>query len=197
MCRTGCGEASWQSRAFTLSWPSQFKKEYNVSEIKNFSVGRGLAYLVIALLAVMSGCKPKDDCNIPCHNGTCLNNSCNCNLGFEGDSCSVLTTHKFIGNWNALDSCETNTYGYTATIAASSSIANQLIITNFGKFGSSFTVKADLSGMTFTVPEQNVEGITLSGSGVIDTVTKKITVSFGVKDEFNQTDACTGVWTKE
>src|SRR4029077_3738084 len=98
-------------------------------------------------------------------NGSCVNNSCNCNLGYEGDSCTVLTTSKFIGSWNALDSCETNNYGYIATIAASSSILNNIIITNFGEYGTSFTVHADVSGMTFTIPEQNVEGITLSGNG--------------------------------
>lgn len=164
---------------------------------KNLSVGRWLVYGCLSLIAMMSACKTKDSCNIPCFNGSCVDNSCNCDLGYEGDSCNVLSTSKFIGNWDAVDSCETNNYGYTATIAASSAIVNQIIITNFGEYGTGFTVKADVSGMTFTVPEQNVEGITLSGNGVIDTVTKKITVSFGVRDEFNQTDACTGMWTKE
>ena len=195
MFRTCCGEASWRNRAFTLSWPDQFKKEFNVRKNKN-SVGRWLGYGCIGLIAMVSSCNTKDPCNIPCHNGTCVNSSCTCDLGFEGDSCSVLSTYKFIGSWDALDSCETNNYAYTATIAGSSSIVNQIIITNFGRYGTSFTVKAEVSGMTFTVPEQHVEGITLSGNGVIDTVTNKITVSFSVRDEFFQTDACTGVWTK-
>ena len=168
-----------------------------VRRSKNLSVVRWLTYLCLGLIALMSACKTKDSCNVPCFNGACINNSCNCNLGYEGDSCTVLTTNKFIGSWSAVDSCEPKNYEYTATIAASSSIVNQIIITNFGEFGTSFTVTADVSGMTFTVPEQNVEGITLSGNGIIDTVTKKITVSFGARDANNQTDACTGVWTKE
>jgi len=164
---------------------------------ENISILKWVVHLMCAcLLVILSACGHKDSCNIPCFNGTCVNNSCNCNLGFEGDSCTTLTTAKFIGSWNAFDSCQTKNYGYTATIAASSSIVNEIIITNFGEYGTSFIVKADVSGMTFTVPQQIVEGITLSGSGVIDTVTKTIAVSFNAEDELHNTDACAGVWNK-
>jgi hypothetical protein len=117
-------------------------------------------------------------------------------LGYEGDSCTIRTVEKFIGSWNATDSCQINNYTYTATIAASSSTVNQIIITNFGEYGTSFFVKADISDMTFTVPQQIVEGITLSGSGVINTSTNTIVVTFNAEDELHNTDACTGIWTK-
>jgi hypothetical protein len=107
-----------------------------------------------------------------------------------------LTTAKFVGSWNAVDSCETNTYGYTITIAASSSVVNQLLITNFGEYGTSFVVKADISGMSFTVPLQLVEGITISGSGEIDAFQNTMTVNYTAENQAHQTDACSGTWIK-
>jgi len=152
---------------------------------------------IAALLLSFNACNNKDECNIPCYNGACVNNSCNCSLGYEGDSCTVPSVDKFIGNWDGIDSCETDNYIYTATIAGSSSVTNQLIITNFGRFGTSFTVTADISGFSFTVPLQNVQGLSLSGSGVIDTVIKQITVIYEATDVFGNTDHCGGTWQKQ
>jgi len=167
---------------------------------ENISTLKWLAALMCAgLLVMVSACKPKDSCNIPCINGVCVNNSCNCNSGFEGDSCTIRTTDKFIGSWDATDSCETGNYGYTVTIVASSSIPNQLIISNFGRYGTTATVTASISGFTFMVLSQNVQNnsITLSGSGTIDTTTNTITVSYTAEEVVSHaTDACSGVWAK-
>ena len=159
------------------------------------------ALLILVAFAVFSvnSCKTDETCTTPCVFGTCVNNECNCNAGYEGDSCSELTTQKYIANWNASDTCDTNIYNYVATISSSSTIANQFQITNFGRFGSAFVVTANVSGTSFTIPSQNVEGITLSGSGTIDVIDSDdatIFISYFAEDEFHNTDHCSGVWTK-
>jgi hypothetical protein len=160
--------------------------------------GLFFVFAVCAVIpAILNSCGKKDTCNVPCYSGTCVDNSCNCTTGYEGDSCTIQSTQKFIGSYTATDSCGNNEYGYTVTIAASSTITNQLIITNFGEYGTAFVVNADISGFNLTVPSQIVEGITLTGNGTLDTVVKKITVSYNAVDEFNQTIACTGVWLKQ
>lgn len=146
---------------------------------------------------IISSCNTEDTCDVPCVFGTCINNSCNCSFGYEGDSCSVRTVDKYIGSWNGVDSCDTNNWGYTATIAASSVLLNQIIISNFGRFGTTFTVVADVTGFTFTIPDQEVQGIKLSGSGAIDTVIQQISVTYSATDAFGSMDHCSGVWTKE
>jgi len=157
-----------------------------------------LVFIALTIFSANS-CSNKEDCNAPCVFGTCVNNECNCNPGYEGDSCSILTTQKYIANWNANDTCDTNIYDYVATISSSSTIANQFEITNFGRFGSAFIVKANVTGTTFTIPSQNIEGITLSGGGsinVIDSNTATIFISYFAVDQFQNTDHCSGVWTK-
>jgi hypothetical protein len=147
----------------------------------------------------INGCSKTEECTVPCLFGTCTGNECNCSSGYEGDSCSVLTTNKFIGDWEAVDTCETNTYVYTATVAASASVINRVVITNFGRFGSEFTITADVSGTTLTIPDQDEQGISLSGSGSIDVVDSNLsilTITYFAEDEFHNTDQCTGVWKK-
>ena len=163
-------------------------------------IGYSVVLVLVALSIIsVNSCNTKDDCTITCVFGTCVNNVCNCNAGYEGDSCTVLTTAKYVANWNAVDTCSARVWSYVATIASSSVIANQFIITNFGHFGSSFTVYADVSGTSFTIPTQNKMGVTVSGSGTIDVIDSNIAyiyIDYSVEDEFHNTDHCSGEWIK-
>ncbi len=196
-----CEERNWRNHAFKLTCRLQIKPSYRVKNVKHWIPGGAVLILAVASLAMLlHGCAQKDSCNIPCFNGACVNNSCNCNTGYEGDSCTIRTTEKFIGEYNAVDSCQSNTYGYIVTVAASTAVPNELIITNFGEYGSTATVVATISGFSFTVPSQSIvsNSITISGSGTIDTVAKKIFVSYIAEDVLSHiTDGCSGVWTKQ
>ncbi|MCY7410083.1 MAG: hypothetical protein LH473_07405 [Chitinophagales bacterium] len=153
---------------------------------------------LFALLFLTFSCNNNGtECTIPCYYGACVNNVCNCNYGFEGDSCTIRTVDRFIGNWDAFDSCQTNNYGYTATISASSSVINEILITNFGQFGTSFVATGTVTGISITIPVQNVQGIVLSGAGTIDTAADEISITFSVKDELMIEDACNGIWKKK
>lgn len=158
----------------------------------------GLLFILLSLNFLLIGCgEDTPACDVTCVFGDCAGNDCNCFNGYEGDSCSVLTTQKFIGKWSAVDSCETNVYVYDATISASSTLLNKIQINNFGRWGTDFTITADISGTDFTIPAQTIQGITISGSGaivVIDSNTATITVDYTAKDEFQATDQCSGVW---
>src|SRR5437868_14191342 len=101
-----CEERNWRNHAFTLTCRRQLKLFYRVKNVKHWIHTRALLILAGAsLIMLMHGCAQKDSCNIPCFNGACVNNSCNCNTGYEGDSCTIRTTEKFIGEYNAVDSC--------------------------------------------------------------------------------------------
>lgn len=153
---------------------------------------------VYALLSFVLSCNNKNtDCTIPCYYGACVNNSCNCNVGYEGDSCTIRTADRFIGDWNAFDSCQTKNFNYVATIAASSSVVNEILITNFGEFGTSFVAVGNVSGFEITIPNQVVQGITLNGAGTIDTTIHQIAITFNVTDAFQNQDACSGIWKKK
>ncbi|MBL6876455.1 MAG: hypothetical protein ISR01_06650 [Chitinophagales bacterium] len=42
----------------------------------------------------------KDKCaDLNCNFGTCVEGSCECDEGFEGDDCSVASNEKFLGDW--------------------------------------------------------------------------------------------------
>ena len=147
----------------------------------------------------MNSCKDEESCNVPCYFGNCVDNTCNCDVGYEGDSCTVLSIEKILGDWDAIDSCQTDVYEYTATLSVGT-VVNQILVSNFGRFGSTFVVSADVNGDVFDIPSQEIQGITLTGSGtidVIDTVTAFITVNYTAFDGLGNTDTCSGIWTKK
>jgi hypothetical protein len=160
-----------------------------------FFFGFGFLIFLIFSVVLIESCKDTSvDCTIPCYYGACVNNACNCNTGFEGDSCTVRTVDRFIGDWDAYDSCQALNYSYTATISASSSVVNQILITNLGQYGTSFVVAGNVSGFDITIPNQVILGIEINGGGAIDTTIHQIKISYTVKDEFQNTDNCSGIW---
>lgn len=61
--------------------------------------------------------------------------------------------------------------------------------------GLNFTVLGTVSGTTLTIPEQTVNGFTLSGSGTYSVLTDQVTYSLAVNDG-GSTDYTSGRWTR-
>jgi len=59
-----------------------------------------------------------------CVNGDCYNNLCDCNLGYEGETCETLAVTKFLGTWSTSDiysalepgACQTHQANYSFDI---------------------------------------------------------------------------------
>jgi hypothetical protein len=58
-------------------------------------------------------CKPKFNCGA---NGTCLEGLCNCSDGYEGDSCEIASSTKFIGRWKGQEMYHYDSYNDTVAV---------------------------------------------------------------------------------
>lgn len=149
-------------------------------------------------MLLFSFCTDSDPCQVPCLFGDCQNERCNCLVGYEGDSCHIKTIDRYVGTWTALDTCQTNLWGYTAYFRAKS--LTQLGIENFGGFGTSFVALGQVAGDTLTILAQTVQGISLSGTGRVtekDSVARKMAVYFTLSDEWGNTDTCRCLWQRQ
>ncbi len=69
--------------------------------MKRYFLTVAIAILTAAILLVSCGKKVEDKCsNVICYNGgTCIDGTCECPVGYEGNDCAKLTAAKFIALW--------------------------------------------------------------------------------------------------
>lgn len=104
-----------------------------------------------------NNCETKDVCyGVSCLNGgTCASGTCNCTTGYFGTDCSYScsTCSTFTGNYYSFrQNCNQGTV-YNLTISIVNTSSNKISISNFNKMG--WTVLADVSGSSFSIPSQN------------------------------------------
>lgn len=160
---------------------------------------RLVCWLMAAVaVAVFSRCQKSEPCKVPCRFGNCEASRCNCYDGYEGDSCHIKTIDRYTGKWNALDSCKTNIWGYTAVLTAKT--ITQINLENFGGFGSSFVVIGQVNRDSIQILPQTVQGITVEGRATVsaaDSVVRKLQVYFTLADEWGNTDTCRCHWLRQ
>jgi len=108
---------------------------------------------------------------------------------------------KFIANWNVSENSTTSSTPntYTVNITKSGSLSNAVIIENF--YGlNTYTVYANVSNSTLTIPYQQVRNNTAAtigfaaGSGTL-TNSSRINLTYTTTVSVNR-DSCTSVYTK-
>lgn len=152
--------------------------------------------LALGLIA-FQGCK--DACaDITCLNGgTCVEGDCVCADGFEGTDCGTKSVTKFVGNYNTNEICSTGNYSYSSELQASASNDLRMIITNLYELGENVTAELDAGSTTsFTIPSVTIQGLTIQGTGSINTDGTTVTINYTVNDG-SQTDNCVSTFTKQ
>ena len=141
-----------------------------------------------------------DKCKkILCYNGgICIDGSCACQPGFEGDDCSMATRDKFLGTYNVTDNCSiTGNAKYTVNIYAVDSNVMQVFIANFNNdFANS--VSATINGANIEIPPQfpDADGRSVTGNGVF-TGASTITWNYVINTPGNGSNSCSNsVWVK-
>jgi hypothetical protein len=119
--------------------------------------------------------KVADPCqNMQCGaNGTCVNGVCQCNEGYEGCSCSIPAAAKFIGTYDAVETCtKSGTFNYGLTVLSDPDPAT-IRLKGMGDFGGTYYIKAklvkehpdDIGYSKFTINTQGPQNIFFQGSG--------------------------------
>jgi hypothetical protein len=111
---------------------------------------------------------------------------------------AAATVAKIEGEWTCDEQSEifkATAEVYTVTISADADNTSGVIIDNF--YGLNASAKANVSGMSLIIPNQNVEGgFSVSGSGTISSNFEKINLTYTVDDGSGTVDHCTAVYTK-
>ncbi len=125
-------------------------------------------FVALSLLAI-SACEKKSCKNVVCASyQTCYQGACLCLNGYEGDTCSVLSSTKFIGDWQVLENCapDPSNFGvyYTnirATIVGTTYYAPNVIYFDilFGTgpvYAQILNTSATSEGTTIYIPPQTL-----------------------------------------
>ena len=169
---------------------------------------RYLSVAVLFLAFAFSACE-EDPCEgVVCLNGgTCVDGlgTCECQPGFEGDSCEVFTFQLFLGSFEAdYGSCVDTPPEHRVGIEQKDG-EEKLLITGLGDYacpGGTLVIEGDVSGGNLTISEQVVDcgeiEYTFQGNGSVAgaVVTINFTVTYDA-DGFDRTDQCTATLTKE
>jgi hypothetical protein len=111
---------------------------------------------------------------------------------------SAATVAKLEGEWTCDEQSEifkATAEVYTVTLSADADNNAGVIIDNF--YGLNASAKANVSGMSLIIPNQDVEGgFSVSGSGTISSNFEKINLTYTVDDGSGTVDHVTAVYTK-
>lgn len=125
----------------------------------------------ISIVYISSSCN-KDKCKtIVCANGgVCSNGNCICPTGYEGVNCGTLSITKFTGNWQVREKSgitQSSQYGTVISPDPNPSKVNYVQITNFWNYFTT-TIEAYVVEDTIFIPNQNVQGHVIVGTGFIE-----------------------------
>jgi hypothetical protein len=127
--------------------------------------------LALILLLTIGACKEEPCDSVVCYNGgTCLNGTCDCTTGFEGDDCNTEMREKFIGGYVVSEVCNGEQYAYQMNIINSGTSVSNVFLVNFG--GLDINAEAVVNNNSLTIPSATImvqgESLTFEGSGTID-----------------------------
>ena len=166
-----------------------------------------LCLFLSAVALTTQSCEEDDPCAaVMCGpNGTCEDGSCLCASGYElatDGSCNMPVSEKFIGSYNAAETCVSNqnngsaTDSYSTMITAGASGPTSLTLNGiYLNVSLAATVNAD--GSSFSFGAQTVDLITYSdGEGTIDPATGVITLTF-TPSSGGASESCTLILTPQ
>ena len=153
-------------------------------------------------LIFFAGC---DSCkDMVCVNGECVEATCVCNTGYEGNDCGIALNAKFSGSYSLTETCTLSggPFTYAITVAPKSGTADEITMTGlWAEPGFVANGKVSADGLTFTIDRQTVGTLTnreLSATGTITADGSTITIAYNAYETGVATalDACTGSMVK-
>ena len=154
-------------------------------------------------LTTYTSCTKKDKCeDVTCQNGgSCVNGSCNCPEGWEGNNCQTASSAKFKGFYQATDDCplgdrEGSDLVYDIVINASNNNPTAITVQGLGNTDNILTATAD--GKTLLVAEQEGTDGRFYDADITYVNDSTLKADFRVKDAAggNPIEACSSTLRK-
>ena len=142
---------------------------------------KSVSLLSALLLLLFTACDPCEDVN--CQNGgTCNEGECICTVGYEGVDCETQSTAKYLGTYNVNMNCNGNQGVIVCEVTQDPDAVEGLVFSNFAGLGDAGAqpgdeIKGTVDGITVTISEQTVLGLTISGSGIYNGTDVEFTYS--------------------
>lgn len=123
-----------------------------------------------------------------------------CDSGYEGKRCNVLSTTKFVADWNAID--KPGNIIYTDTIAQGAAFGDITLSPSFAEHHFNHAINASVVLSTITIPLQQPDpgGNYVSGAGAISSDDKQITITYTIASGIDSpviTTNYAGIWIKQ
>lgn len=167
----------------------------NYTVILNVTGKKGRTESTSSIVSIV-GCSPA------CVNGTCVNNACDCDAGYEGTACDVAVNEKFNGTYSANENCSlSGSYVYTVTVTPSSNSQSSALIFNLYDTNVSLLAVIGADGTSFTIASQNAGFGTIESIGAHGTISangSSIALTFRATNTTSgQSEDCTTVLTRQ
>jgi len=95
--------------------------------------------------------------------GECI---CDCDLGYEGENCELISRAKFLGLYSVISSCQFETDTFYISITANANEISGVFFNNF--FNDTTTVRGIVEERYVYIPTQVISGYSLYGQGGIN-----------------------------
>lgn len=168
-----------------------------MKSIRNIAFSALLAVGAFATITYTS-CNTDACDDIDCMNGgLCLDGSCSCPTGYEGETCETKSNAKFIGTYTVTETCGgTNSNPYQVTITAGAN-ATDVLISNLGDYnctvGGTITFSGLVNQAQITINDDKCNTqMNATGSYANGVITMSYTASY-----VGGTDNCTATLTKQ
>ena len=142
-------------------------------------------------------CEIEDLCfDAMCNNGSCNSDTgaCECNEGYEGTNCESLVIAKFVGTWVSTDfNCDGDLEPVTFIFEQGATITD---LRFYDLEDDDIVFNVNYDGNNLTIPEQEADDVTVSGSGDLTDPTM-MSLNFLVVDDIGDQYNCSGTFTKQ
>lgn len=143
-------------------------------ELNISSIFRSFLGIPLVCLISLSGCQ-QDSCDeIPCINGSCLDEVCQCDSLYEGEDCSIYEREKFLGEWTNGLICGAGSQVYPVEITQEIGEAE----VSFSSAGpDQLPISGIVTGRSLDIPDQTYGLNVIRGEGGIDELNQTITLN--------------------
>lgn len=174
-----------------------------MNKLKTLAFTGFVTLAVFSMIAYTSCSKDKCEGVICSNGGACDSNTgtCNCALGYEGNTCENKSVTKFGGIYSAVDNCPLgsrtgNELKYSVSLLPVNSDATKMSIIGIGGSDVSVTATVSKDGKKLDINEQTLNGKTYSGD--VEYKTNGVLVmGFKVSEDNIPLEACTATLTKQ
>lgn len=140
--------------------------------------------LILVLMLLLPACT-EDKCKgVICQNdGVCVEGSCTCEYGYEGETCESMWYEKFAGSWNAVDTFRDDTTGQSYQLSIiGNETRDSFLITGFADTIDTVICERK-SYYVFTISKKQIDSTHSieSGEATLNDATKKVTGMYSFK----------------